>query len=184
MTRWQRDRAVRLLADGGVIAYPTEGVWGLGCDPLKQAAVERIYRIKGRPPEKGLILISHDAAALEPLLAPVEPAVWARVCATWPGPVTWILPARASAPRWLTGRRATIAARITAHPVARALCARFGRPIVSTSANASGHRPALNALQVRLRLGRSVDDVVPGATGGRARPTPIYHALSGARLRP
>lgn len=183
MTPWQRDQAVRVLARGGIIAYPTEGVWGLGCDALNAQAVERVYRIKQRPSGKGLILISHDVAALQPLLAPIDAALWTRICADWPGPVTWILPAARRAPRWLTGARASIAVRVTAHPVARALCEAFGAPIVSTSANASSHRPARNALQVRLRLGRCVDFLVPGATGGRRGPTPIFDALSGERVR-
>lgn len=183
MTPWQRDQAVRILVRGGVIAYPTEGVWGLGCDALNAQAVERIYRIKRRPPGKGLILISHDATTLQPLFAPIDAAIWTRVCATWPGPVTWILPAARWAPRWLTGSRGSIAARVTAHPVARALCEAFGAPIVSTSANASGHRPARSALQVRLRLGGAVDAVVPGATGEQRGPTPIFDALSGERVR-
>lgn len=182
--RWQRDRGARCIARGGVIAYPTEGVWGLGCDPYRRCAVERIYRIKQRPAGKGLILIAHDPAALQPLLAPLPDEAWQKVCASWPGAVTWVLPAAADAPRWLTGGRGSIAARVTAHPIARGLCERFGGPMVSTSANKSSHRPARSALQVRLRLGPLVDSIVPGATGGRHRPTPIYDAISGACLRP
>lgn len=171
------------MARGGVVAYPTEGVWGLGCDPFDRGAVERIYHIKQRPAGKGLILIAHDPAVLEPLLAPLDEATWRTVCASWPGPVTWVLPTADSAPYWLTGGRGSIAARVTAHPIARALCERFGGPIVSTSANKSGHRPARSALEVRLRLGRLVDGIVPGPTGGRRRPTPIYDAVTGACLR-
>ena len=183
LNRIKLQHAARVLRAGGVVAYPTEAVFGLGCDPLNQAAVLRLLVIKQRPMDKGLILIAHRLEQLLPFLHPLAADVEQRVRETWPGPVTWLLPARPAAPRWLRGRHSTLAVRVTAHPLAAALCEAFGGPIVSTSANASGRPPARSALQTRLRC-PGVDLILAGATGGLARPTPIRDALSGAVHRP
>jgi L-threonylcarbamoyladenylate synthase len=175
--------AARTLRDGGVVAYPTEAVYGLGCDPLNRAAVERVLAIKRRPLAKGLILIASRLEQLAPLVLPMDEALEARVLPTWPGPATWLLPARAATPVWLRGAHDTLAVRVTAHPVAAALCDAFGGAIVSTSANAAGSAPARSALQARLRC-PGIDRAVPGATGGLSRPTPIRDARSGALVRP
>lgn len=176
MTPFQLRRAVRTLRSGGVIAYPTEAVWGLGCDPLNGAAITRLLQIKHRPIGKGVILIAHELAALKPFLARLDESLERRVRATWPGPVTWLLPAAPSVPHWISGRRDTVAVRVTAHPLARALCASFGRPLVSTSANLADRRPARNAQQVRAYFGSRLDALLPGDTGSLARPTAIRDA--------
>lgn len=180
----QLRKIVRLLRLGGVIAYPTEAVFGLGCDPHNEAAVRRILAIKRRPAGKGLILIGADFAQLEPFLQPLDPASRARVEATWPGPVTWLLPARPEVPKWLRGRHDTLAVRVTAHPVAAAICAAWGGAIVSTSANVSGRPPARTVLAVHRELGRWLDYVVPGSTGGAAKPTEIRDLRTGRVVRP
>ncbi len=176
--------ALRCLQAGGVIAYPTEAVFGLGCDPLDAGAVARLLAIKGRKAAKGLILITHDRNSLSHWLEPVDAELDAQLRATWPGPVTWVLPAQRWVPRWLTGGRDTLAVRVTAHPGAASLCAAFGGPLVSTSANRSGHPPARTALQARCRLGPAVDLVVPGPTGGQRQPSEIRDGRSGRILRP
>jgi L-threonylcarbamoyladenylate synthase len=176
-------KAARILRGGGVIAYPTEAVWGLGCRPDCPSAVARIMRLKGRAPEKGFILIAAHLDQLKPWLAPLERSLLARVAPTWPGPVTWLLPAAADCPHWLTGRHDTLAVRVTAHPVARAVCLAAGLPLVSTSANPGGLRPARSALGVRRMFADALDLIVPGATGGLARATPIRDARSGRVLR-
>lgn len=176
-------RAVWHLRRGGVLAYPTEAVWGLGCDPLNAAAVERIFRLKGRPRDKGLILIAHDWAALSPFLAPPHPAALQRALATWPGPVTWVFPARPDTPPWLCPDRNTLAVRVTAHPLAAALCRAFGGAIVSTSANPAGKAPARTARRVRAYFGARELAILPGPTGILERPTAIHEAMSGRRLR-
>ena len=173
--------AARLRA-GAVIAYPTEGVWGLGCDPLDQDAVTRLLAIKHRPVDKGLILIAADQAQLAPFVQPPDPALQQRLDDSWPGPVTWLLPARAETPRWLRGRHSSIAVRVTAHPLAAQLCRAFGGPLVSTSANAAGRPPARSALQARLRC-PGLDLIVPGASGGRRGPSEIRDARSGRIVR-
>lgn len=163
----------RLLRAGGVVAYPTEAVWGLGCDPWQASAVERIWQIKGRDPGKGVIVIAADLAQIEPFLSRLTAQERALLASTWPGPVTWLVPADEGVPRWLRGRHDTLALRVSAHPGVQALCRAFGGPLVSTSANRAGQRPARTALQVRCWLGQEVDAIVPGQVGGLARPTEI-----------
>jgi len=173
---------VGMLRAGGIIAYPTEAVFGLGCDPLNPVAVLRLLAIKRRPVAKGLILIAADLGQLEPFIEPLDPAAQAKLAATWPGPVTWLAPARL-APVWLRGDHDTLAVRVTAHPVAAALCRRWGGPLVSTSANIGGRPSARTGLAVRRRLGQWVDQVAPGAVGGAGRPTEIRDLATGRVIR-
>ncbi len=180
---WQLRLARRVIGAGGIVAYPTEGVWGLGCDPLNADAVERVLAIKRRDAAKGLILIAAAREQLSPYIEPLPADVEKQVTATWPGPVTWILPAAPGAPRPLTGGRSTLAARVTAHPLVRALCETCGQALVSTSANLSGRPPARSALTVRMHLGTLVDYILPGPLGGRTRPTEIRDATSGRIIR-
>ncbi len=175
-------RAVRVLRAGGVIAYPTEAVFGLGCDPSCAAAVARIVSLKGRSPRAGFILIAADAGQLEGWIDPA-PAERRRFEPAG-RPVTWIVTAGPRATRALTGGRATLAVRITSHPVAALLCRASGMPLVSTSANVHGRPPARTALAARRQLGSRIDFVVPGATGGERRPSEIRDARTGAVLRP
>ncbi len=175
--------AARAVRAGGIIAYPTEAVFGLGCDPRDERAVLRLLALKRRPARKGLILIAADFAQIEPFLEPLSPADQSRLAATWPGPHTWLIPARPATPRWLRGRHDTLAVRVTAHPLAAALCRICGHPLVSTSANLSGRPPARTALAVRRQLGRHLDHVLAGPTGGAAKPTEIRELRSGKRVR-
>lgn len=179
------DAAVTALRKGGVIAYPTEGVWGLGCDPRDEAAVMRLLSLKQRDVDKGLILIASDEAQLAEFIDVTALAVerLIEVRASWPGPNTWILPASASAPRWITGRHDGIAVRVTAHPHVIALCNGFGGALVSTSANiATAPSPcSRGALDPRIVAG--VDAISPGETLGRDQPSTIRDARSGALVR-
>ncbi len=180
---WPLRLAAHLLRQGAIVAYPTESVFGLGCNPLDEAAVRRLLAIKRRDPAKGLILIAHSFAQLRPFTGPIPQQRLALVESHWPGPSTWLLPAAPWVPRWLTGSHSTLAMRVTAHPLASALCREAGMPLVSTSANLSGRPPARSPLQVRLRCGQDFDLLLHGATGGLAQPTPIRDALTGDRLR-
>ena len=182
-SRLQLDLACHALAGGGVIAYPTEGVWGLGCEPLNRHACARILSLKRRPRAKGFILIASDFSQLKPFVQAMPGAKLAPALKTWPGPATWLVPASAWLPQYLTGGRRTLAVRVTAHPAARALCAAYGGPIVSTSANISGHAPARTALQVQRQFGGALDYVVPGETGGLKGPTPIRDLVTGRQVR-
>lgn len=180
---WPLHHAVQVVRSGGVIAYPTESVYGLGCDPLEHAAVRRIYALKQRDAAKGLILIAAEIRQLLPFIAPLQDDTLRKLKASWPGPVTWVVPAAPCLPFWLSGGRNTLAVRVTGHPVAAALCSAAGMALVSTSANKSGRPPARTALAVRAQLGDGVDYVLPGAVGGLARPTEIREALTGKVLR-
>lgn len=172
----------RLLRAGGVIAYPTEAVFGLGCDPRNKLAVQRILALKQRPVSKGLILIAADFDQLQPWLLPLPPEHLATINRTWPGPVSWLLPARPETPVWLRGQHTTLAVRITAHPVAAALCRAAGSALVSTSANRSGRPPLRTALTVRLQLGREIDAIVSQPVGPARRPSTI-RTLDGKIVR-
>jgi L-threonylcarbamoyladenylate synthase len=177
--------AADALAHGGVIAYPTEAVWGLGCDPFDQAAVMRLLDIKQRAVDKGLILVADSPDALAPLLEwealPAERRV--AVLDTWPGPHTWLVPATTRVPRWITGQHATLAVRVSAHPVVRDLCRAFAGPIVSTSANPTGAPAPRSFAELDATLLARLDGYLHGDTGGLAAPTPIRDAHSGAVLR-
>lgn len=175
--------AARAVRGGGLIAYPTEAVYGLGCDPRNAGAVRRLLTLKRRSADQGLILIAASLDQLAPFLQPLAPDDQLRLDATWPGPHTWLIPARSDTPRWLRGRHETLAVRVTAHLLAAALCQACGHPLVSTSANISGRPPARTALAVRRRLGFALDYVLPGATGGADAPTRIQDLRDGRLVR-
>jgi L-threonylcarbamoyladenylate synthase len=179
-------RVARCVRAGGVVAYPTEGVYALGCDAGDGAAVARVLALKARDAGRGFIVIAATMRQLEPCLdlAALPRALCARLEASWPGPVTWVVPARAHTPRWLTGGRATLAVRVTAHPLARALCEAAGCALVSTSANRAGRPPARTALAVRRIFGARIDALLAGACGPLRGPTEIRDLLTGRILRP
>ena len=173
------------LQQGGVIAYPTEAVWGVGCDPFNERAVHRLLSIKQRPVDKGLILIAAELNQLRSCLnlsaLPVERLE--DVLASWPGPHTWVMPASERAPAWITGVHTGLAVRVSAHPVVVALCRAFGGPLVSTSANLSGQPAPLQRAELDPALLARLDGVTEGETGGLLRATPIRDARSGQQLR-
>ena len=182
------DEAAAALAGGGLVACPTEGVWGLSCRADDEAALERLIGLKGRDPSKGLILVGASRAALEPWLAPLEPAWKSRMDLAWPGPVTFVAPAARGLSAALTGGRTTLAVRVSAHPplvalVAAAAAACDGAPLVSTSANPSGAPPLRTAAAVRRAFGGGIAGVVEGMLGGRRGPSDIVDARTGRRLR-
>lgn len=184
MASWvQIHQAVDWLEGGGVVAYPTEAVWGLGCDPLIADAVWRILKMKQRNWRKGLILIAARFEQLLPYLDLPAPSVCERAFATWPGPYTWVFPASRHCPALITGGRATVAVRVTAHPGTARLCMEFGGPLVSTSANRSGREPARSPIAVRRQFGAGVDILVPGPIGALQGPTPIRDIVTGQTFR-
>lgn len=178
--------AVAALQHDGVIAYATEAVFGLGCDPDSEAAVQRLLAVKQRPVEKGLILIAADLAQLQDYidLDQLTSEQLARVEASWPGPFTWIMPARPDTPAWLTGQFDTLAVRVTAHPQVQALCRAFGKPLVSTSANLTGEEPARRLADIGELLASQLAYILPGEVGGQANPSEIKDARTGAVIRP
>lgn len=176
------DTAARILRAGGVIAYPTETVYGLGCDPFDETAVRRLLRIKRRPVDKGLILVAADLDQLDGLVV-LSDADRHTLAEVWPAPITYLLPATEAIPAWIRGRFSKVAVRVSAHPIARALAAATGTPIVSTSANRAGEPPARNRFHAARRLGEDVDFVVTGESDPLGRPSTIIDLQSGATLR-
>lgn len=178
-------QAVAILRGGGVIAYPTEGVWGLGCDPFDGPAVRRLLKIKQREEWKGLILIASQLPQIASLIdIDALPAERLRaVCATWPGPHTWLLPCPPSVPVWLRGMHTSLALRISAHRPVVKLCNAYGGPLVSTSANLSGMPPVADYDDLDPSVLLLIDGVLEGETGGLLAPTPIRDAASGSVVR-
>ncbi|MEH6576234.1 MAG: Sua5/YciO/YrdC/YwlC family protein [Amphritea sp.] len=181
---WHIRQAARAMHQGGVIAYPTEAVWGLGCDPFNETAVKHLLQIKRRPMHKGLILVAANLQQIEPLLRNLNPADRARVTSSWPGPVTWILPDPANlVPHWVKGNHSSVAVRVSNHYLVKSLCEEFGSMIVSTSANFSSRCPARDKLKVSIHFGKKVSAIVPGKLGNQDRPTQILSLDSNAPIR-
>ena len=176
-------KAARILRAGGVIGYPTEAVYGIGCIAYETDALARILALKRRSSSKGFVLIAADLAQVEELALLPEGDRGDEVRASWPGPVTWVLQAKPGLPVILTGGRDTVAIRMTAHPVARALCVAARCALVSTSANLSGRQPITRALTLRRQLGSALDMIVPGQLGERTKPTAIREGSTGRIIR-
>lgn len=172
------------MMSGGVVAYPTEAVWGLGCNPSDELAVQRLLDLKRRPVEKGLILLAADESMVEPYLADLSDEQRQILSDSWPGPNTWLIPAMTDQiPAWIRGRFSSVAIRVTAHPWAAALSRAFGGVIVSTSANPTGKQPALHQWQVERYFADRVDFICTGSVGGNPQPSTIRDLQTGAVIR-
>ena len=177
----QFDEAHQLLKQGKILAYPTEAVYGLGCNPFNEKAVERLLALKKREHSKGLIVLIADWSQLSSLTSAIPFDKLDAVRDNWPGPVTYVFPKSAIIPDWLCGNHNTVAIRMSAHPVARKLCK--NGPIISTSANLSGHPPAIDEASLCAAFPVGIDALVSGPLGGSKQLSVIYDVLSGERLR-
>ena len=179
------ETAAIILRDGGVVAYPTEAVWGLGCDPFNPEAVQRLLEIKQRPANKGMIVIAARPEQAWPYVLWDElPADRrAAILASWPGPNTWLIPCRPDVPTWLRGEHDTLAVRVTAHPIAASLCDAMGGLVVSTSANRAGETPARRFEELASELRAQLHGWIDGDTSGQDQPSTIRDARSGDVLR-
>lgn len=174
-------RAADVLLQGGVIAYPTEGVFGLGCLPDDFDAVARILRMKQRGAAKGLILIASSPEQLDGWVSLPENSELPKPD---PGhPVTWIVPPGPLVDPLLRGEHAGLAVRVTSNPIAAAICDAVDSPIVSTSANVSGKPTARNRYVLRRQFSRRVDYIVPGDCGPASGPSEIRDFVTGKILR-
>ncbi len=176
-------QAAASLHKGGIVAYPTEAVWGLGCDPENNRAVQNLLALKRRDPSKGLILIAADIAMFAPYLHGLKPALVEQLQNSWPGAITWLIPNNHTASPWISGGRDTLALRVTAHPVAAALSRAFGGPLVSTSANPQGLPPAKSLMKVKAYFGNTLDAYTPGSIGRAAKPSEIRNLVTGDVIR-
>jgi L-threonylcarbamoyladenylate synthase len=176
---------VAALQSGEVIAYPTEGVFGVGCDPDDTQAIEKLLAVKERPVEKGLILIAANFEQLRPYIDETQltEQQLKSVQQTWPGPYTWIMPASARVSPWLSGAFDTIAVRVTDHELVQKLCLAYGKPITSTSANLSGMPSCMTTEEVKQQLGSRLSSILEGETGGRNKPSEIRDARTLKVLR-
>lgn len=169
---------------GGVLAYPTEAVYGLGCNPFNPQAFERLLQLKQRPLEKGVILIAASVAQVTDLVKLTGEPWETRVRQSWAQPeppTTWVLPATDKVPSWISGGRDTVAVRVTHHPQVKALCRLLGQPLVSTSANLSGQAPAKSVEQCQQDFPQV--PVLEGALGEAQAPSQIWSAQTLQRLR-
>ncbi len=174
------DELQQILQQGGVIAYPTEAVFGLGCDPLNETAVMRLLALKQRSIDKGLILIASDFSQVADFLLPLskQQKNHTQACET-----TWIFPAKKKAPQWITGKFDSIAIRVTKHLAVKQLCQSFGSALVSTSANLSGLEPAKTSQEVMAQFNQLLDAVLDNKVGQLSKPTEIRDSVSGEIIR-
>lgn len=175
--------AAGVLRAGGIVLHPTEAVWGLAALAADPQAVAGVYALKQRPAGKGLIVVADAFERVAPLLAPIADDRMRAALASWPGPHTWVFPVAEGCPAWLAGDRGSLAVRITAHVLTRALCAQASAAIVSTSANRSGDPPPRRLGEVHASLRSAVGATLVGDTDGLERPTPIRDVLTGELFR-
>jgi len=183
MSTFRIRQAARVLKQGGVIAYPTEAVWGLGCDPHNFQAVTRLLHLKQRPWQKGLILIAADFSQLADFVEPLDKSLQNQLFKDKNKPTTWLLPARLNTPTYLKGVHSTLAVRVTFHAQTIELCQEFGGAIVSTSANPADVSPARNALKIRTYFRNKLDFILNGETGGFCSPSEIRNPFSNQIIR-
>ncbi|SFX78567.1 L-threonylcarbamoyladenylate synthase [Marinospirillum alkaliphilum] len=175
--------AAAVLRQGGVVAYPTEAVWGLGCDPFNSRAVQRLLLLKQRDPSKGVILIAASMEQLKPWLTGLSAEHKLQLQQSWPGPQTWLVEDNGYTPELIRGKHTKVALRVTDHPWVVALCEAFGGPLVSTSANMAGEPPLCTHQEVMAAFGQDVDAVLDGPLGGLERPSRITDLATGEVLR-
>ena len=181
--RWQLKLITDQLHAGAVIAYPTEGVWGLGSMPKNQAAVEKILRLKRRSWCRGLILIASHLEQILPYCKPLSTHHLDEMKQNWPGPITYLIPKSERTPWWISGNSDRVAVRITEHRVVKDICNNLGQPLVSTSANPAGKKPATSVSELKLYFANQLDVIVPGQLGGEIGVSEIRDLLTGVVLR-
>jgi L-threonylcarbamoyladenylate synthase len=180
------DQAVTVLQHGGIIAYPTEAVYGLGCDPKNLSALKKLLAIKQREKEKGLILVAANFEQLKPYLLPLEKNIEEKLLKSWQDshrPTTWLVPVKKEVSDYLKGQFDTLAVRVSNHPIVKKLCENFSGAIVSTSANISGEESARTAKQVKQIFENKIDFIVEGDTDHNAQPSEIRDALTNEIIR-
>jgi L-threonylcarbamoyladenylate synthase len=152
-------------------------------DPSNNAALQALLALKKRDPTKGFIMVAASIDALLPWMEPVTPDMAGRILPTWPGPCTWVVPAKPGISPLLRGKHATLAVRVTTHPVMKALCEAFGGALVSTSAYREGEAPARTLADLEHAFGAQCPAVLLGVIGELSAPTPIYDGVTGLVIR-
>ena len=180
---WQKKEFVHQLRRGGLVAYPTEAVYGLGCDPLNSSAVHALLELKRRSQNKGLILIAADYSQLSTYVKTLPDSVLKKIQQPTKDAITWLLPAQDWVPSWLTGGRSTIAVRLVQHALAKELCQLAQMALVSSSANISGYNALTTGHHTRLKFVGKAVYTINGRVGTAAKPSQIIDALSGEKFR-
>ncbi len=175
--------AVATVQSGGILVYPTEAVYGMGCDYSNQAAVEKLLQLKQRTKNQGQVLVASHVEQVLPLIQPVEHSHLARALKTWPGHVTWVFPHSTIVPQWISGSFDSVAVRVSTHPAVKALCERLGHALVSTNANLSGQKTPDNSQDLQGIWGDQVDCYLDLPLGGASKPSTIKSASDGQQLR-
>ncbi|MBT4884738.1 MAG: threonylcarbamoyl-AMP synthase [Legionellales bacterium] len=175
--------AVSFLKQGKIIAYPTEAMFGIGCDVMDEKALTKIIKIKKRPPEKGLIIVAARWEQVQNLTQKIPDSQYKKIFQSWPGHTTWLFPAAKQVPTLITGKHNTIAIRVSNNPTITALCEQYGKPIVSTSANIHNGPTAMNDTDVTNIFGGNVDYIVSGKFEKHCGASKIIDAITGKVLR-
>jgi L-threonylcarbamoyladenylate synthase len=178
-------QAANALNEGGVIAYPTEGVFGLGCNPDNSSAVEKVLNIKKRSRDKGLILLAGDYSQVQKYIdeTAITTDQMTTILSRWPNAITQVLPVKKNVPKLLRGAFNSIAIRVTTHPDVIALCDTTGGAIVSTSANLSGKPSATTWQEVLEQFPNELDGIVKSETLGATSSSTIIDGLTGEVFR-
>ncbi len=165
--------AIAALRAGELVVFPTETFYGIAADPFSPSALEKLFAIKGRDPQKPIALIAADARMAFEVAREVPNIARRLASAFWPGPLTIVLPARDGFPPQLVGPDGGVGIRVSPHPIARALCEGLGRPITATSANRSGEEPATTIQAARESLGDKVKVFLDGGTSQASAPSTV-----------
>ena len=171
-----------LFLQDKVFAYPTEGVWGLGCNPFSEKAVNKLINLKKRPKNKGIIVLAGSLQQLLPFTQHLSDKLKKRMNSKWPGPHTWLVPSSPDIPKWLIGPTGLVALRLSDHKTVIELTESLNMPICSSSANISGQEPAKNSDEIRTFFGNKVL-IIEGELGGLKKPTPVQNLESKEWLR-
>ncbi|MGX5203283.1 L-threonylcarbamoyladenylate synthase [Aliikangiella sp. IMCC44632] len=182
LSQWQFNRVAQVLSQGGVIAYPTESVYGLGCNPYNESALSRILQLKQRPAHKGLIILVSQLEQAEPLIQPLTQAQRDMILQPNDRATTWLIPKQDSVSPLLSGASNKLAVRLTSHPFAKMICELTQQPLVSTSCNKAGKSELTQYSAVRNHWQNLVDKVVRGECGGQ-RPSRIIDLINHRVLR-
>ncbi len=170
------EQAAATVLAGGIIAYPTESVFGLGCNPYDTQALAKLMQLKKRSPSKGLLLIASHVQQILPLIQPLHANDLARALKTWPGHHTWVFPKSPKVLPHISGQFSTVAVRVSAHKVVKLLCDKLNSAIVSSSANFSNQATFTSIKQIKQAFGDKIDFYLDGELGKHAKPSPIIDA--------
>jgi len=170
--------AVDVLEKGGIIAYPTESTFGLGCDPFNTVVIERLQEIKQREADKGMIVVVANWSQVEELVEWQDEIQKDMIEQTWPGHITWVFPAKKSLSPRLCGPHHTIAIRMSAEPLIKELCDQFGHGVVSTSANVSHKTAVTTMMEAKSVFAEQVDFYVDEKVGAAKGPSKIIDAIT------